>query len=635
MPNSHIINALTSYKENPDPKYALFLKGQWGCGKSYLVDRWLESQFTNAENKEDAVLEPIKVSLYGMTKTDEITKAIDRQLHPFLYTKFAKISAGILKIAGKIAFRTDLDFNNDGKNDATLTTSLDSLSFLASKDKDIKPDSLKLLVFDDLERSYIPIKQLLGYINYFVEYCDCHVIIVGDDSKLNDAEKADLDEFKEKTVGKEFEVEPDIDAAIKCFIDETPLLSWLDEQRELIKCVFVASKCNNLRILRQCLYDFKLQYNEVDDKLLQNDKKIMRALLASFVAIYCEYKSKNRQLIKNFGELKWGVYVPGDKSQQKDDFSKLIGKYKLEDLGGINVLNEDHMANIVAHIERGVSMKIYIDRLLENDQTVKGVLNRLEDFRNMDNDVFESDCNELSKELLDGKYRQFYPIGKALAFFSLFENERLFQVDNQVIEKAKDTLKDLFAKEVKDAEMLYQCRSAFWQGMNTVENINGSYRIHNEMLVFFNNAFQERDKQLPDKMQTALNNLSNTNVNQLIDIDESSTPDRYSSFSLTPILKNQDAGALFDKIRQMNNNNVRQFGIFLAHHFKLGYNLGGDFTERFKDDEDTLKALRESVGNEILNVTCIRQRAFKYLLGVIEGCINRCMGERMALTKYM
>ena len=156
MQNCHIISSLNAYIENPDPRYALMLKGKWGCGKTYLVNQWIEDALKNIEKKDDVVLEPIRISLYGMTATEQITKAIDRQLHPFLYSKFAKVGAGILKIAGKVVLRTDFDFNSDGNNDATLSTSLDSLSFLASKDKDIKPDSLKLMVFDDLERSHIP-----------------------------------------------------------------------------------------------------------------------------------------------------------------------------------------------------------------------------------------------------------------------------------------------------------------------------------------------------------------------------------------------------------------------------------------------------------------------------------------------
>lgn len=633
MPNDHVINALTSYKENPDPRYALFLKGKWGCGKTYLVDQWIDEHFNKAKNNADEVLVPIRVTLYGMKTTDEITKAIDRQVHPFLYSKMAKIGAGVLKIIGKVALHTDIDFDNDGNNVATLSTSLDSLSFLVSKDDD-EPDAFKLLVFDDLERSFIPIKQLLGYINYFVEYGGCHVIIIGDESKLNSDERAELDLFKEKTVGKEFEVEPDIDAAIKCFVDEVPLLPWLDSQKDLIKYVFIASKCNNLRILRQCIYDFKLQYSDVDVSLLQNDKRVMQALLGSFVAVYCEYKGENKKIIKNFSTLRWGMAMAGNNATEKEEFSKLVGKYDLEQLGGINVLNGNHIANIVAHIERGIPMKLYIDSLLRNDQTVKGVLNRLENFRVMDNDAFECDCKELSQQLLDGQYEQFYPIGKALAFFSLFEKEGLFQVDEKVVDKAKEKLGFLF-NEVNDVEELYQCRIAFWQGMNIVDNANGAFPLHNEMAVFIQEAFQKREKQLPDKMQEMLNNLNNDNVKQLFKIDDSSTPDHNSSYSLVSILKNQDIAVLMNRIKALNNASIRLFAEYLAHHYRLGYQLGGDYTDYFKDDTDALKALEKLVGEEVLSVTSIRMWAFKYLQKVIEGCLKRCVGERMALTAYM
>ena len=89
MQNCHIISSLNAYIENPDPRYALMLKGKWGCGKTYLVSQWIEDAFKNIEKKDDVVLEPIRISLYGMTATEQITKAIDRQLHPFLYSKFA------------------------------------------------------------------------------------------------------------------------------------------------------------------------------------------------------------------------------------------------------------------------------------------------------------------------------------------------------------------------------------------------------------------------------------------------------------------------------------------------------------------------------------------------------------------
>lgn len=636
MPNKHIIESLNAYVENPDPRYALMLKGQWGCGKTFLVSKWIEDKFDKAERKEDVVLDPIRVSLYGMTSLDEITKAIDRQLHPFLYSKAAKIGAGILKIAGKIVLRTDLDFDKDGNNDATLSTSLDSLSFLASKDKDIAPGTLKLLVFDDLERSHIPMKQLLGYINYFVEYCGCHVIILGDETKVDDdEEKKILDDFKEKTVGREFEVNPDIDAAIANFVEEQPCVEWLRGMIPFIKSVFVSSQCDNLRILRQCLYDFNLHYIGTDAALLSKDTHVMKEILGCFIAIYCEYKGKGRKTVKDMLSGKWGFFFSKDNSPEKEAIQKMEKRYDAGKFDGVNVLNNDHVSNIVSFIERGTSMTGYIDNLLKASQTVAGVLDRLQHFREMDNDVFEYDCNELADELLEGHYRQFYPIGRALAYFSLFEKEGLYQVDESVIDAAKATLKDLFANEVTDAGVLYQCRSAFWQGMNTVENAKEDHRIHNEMAVFFKEQFAVRDKELPDQMQAGMNNLNNNNVNDLFKIHESSTPDRQTSYSLAPILAEQDIPRLMDNIKRLNNANVRQFALFLSHHFLLGYNLGGDFTDRFKMDIEPLQKMKSLIEEELKTLTGIRMWAFQYLLKVVEGCIKRCEGERSELTENM
>ena len=636
MKNEYVIKALNSYIENPDPRYALFLKGKWGCGKTWLVNKWLDDTFVKAGNKEDVVLHPIRVTLYGMTSTEDITKAIDRQLHPFIYSKAAKIGKGILKVAGKIVLRTDLDFDKDGTKDATLSTSLDSLAFLASKDKDIKSDSTWLLVFDDLERSHIPMKQLLGYINYFVEYCDCHVIIVGDESKVtNEEDQKTLQEFKEKTIGKEFEVEPDIDAAIVNFVAELPQETWLESQCDLTKRVFIASQCNNLRILRQCIYDFKIQYAEVDPALLAKDSHVMRELLGSFVAVYCEYKGINREPIVNWSKGRIGTFLSTDDSPERQAAKQLETRYDADKTDGVNVLNQNHVTNIVAHIERGISMKAYMDGLLKADQAVEVVIDRLSNFREMEDSTFERDCKELSQDLLEGKYRQFYPIGRALALFSLFEKENLFQVEDKVLEQAKATMQDLFSNAVNDVDVLYQCRAAFWQGMNTVENRNDEYRIHNEMATFFNEAFQSREKELPDKMQSALNTLSNDNVRELLLIDESSAPNHHSAYSLTPVLKNQDAAALMQRIKGLTNANIRMFALFLTHHFAFGYNLGDSYDNTFKPDEEVLKVLKDLTEKEIANTKGVKNYTFQYLLKVLNGCLKRCEGERGGLLEYM
>ena len=69
--NKNIENFLNEYMINPDPQYAVFLKGNWGCGKTFFVNNWLNS--------------------YKMTLTDFtlhfsccFTKILHSQLNPLL-----------------------------------------------------------------------------------------------------------------------------------------------------------------------------------------------------------------------------------------------------------------------------------------------------------------------------------------------------------------------------------------------------------------------------------------------------------------------------------------------------------------------------------------------------------------------
>ena len=149
-------------------------------------------------------------------------------------------------------------------------------------------------------------------------------------------------------------------------------------------------------------------------------------------------------------------------------------------------------------------------------------------------------------------------------------------------------------------------------------------------------AFRSYFKEdLPNKMQETLNNLNNDNAQNLIRLDDESTPDHHAPYSLMPILKDQDATALMERIKGLKNCNVRAFALFLSGHFLLSYSLGSDLTDRFKEDCDTLKSLKELTDKEVENMCGIRKWAFLYLQKVLNGCIQRCEGKRGAMMEYM
>ena len=159
--NENITNYLYKYVNNPDPQYTVMLKGKWGCGKSFFIQRWLK-EYKEKVADDELVLEPIYVSLYGLKETSQITNAIDKVLHPILHSKGAEFTKKLFKFAGKIAFRTSLDWNKDESGNVSFESTLDSLSVFATKDQSVVKS--KLIVFDDLERCLIDMKLLLAIV---------------------------------------------------------------------------------------------------------------------------------------------------------------------------------------------------------------------------------------------------------------------------------------------------------------------------------------------------------------------------------------------------------------------------------------------------------------------------------------
>ena len=297
--NKNIIDYLNDYVQMPEPRYAVLLKGKWGCGKTYFIQN-LKKEWENSEKEKDdeIILNPIYISLYGLSTVKSITDILKSTLNPLLYSKTAQTVKKI--VFGAIKLTTKIDFNNDDKEDITLSYDLNSLNLLIGANEKIKGN--KILIFDDVERCKIPLDELFGYLNNFVEHNRCKVILLADEKKLDSSDKTTEEnngtvsykDFKEKLIGQTFEVESDYRNAIETFLsnDSKGLLSTY---KDVIYNTFLASQTNNLRILRQCFSDFNRLEILIDKELKThlNYNTFIKELLCYFIIFYCEYKSGN------------------------------------------------------------------------------------------------------------------------------------------------------------------------------------------------------------------------------------------------------------------------------------------------------------------------------------------------------
>lgn len=171
------------------PKFAVLIEGEWGCGKTHFVKSIIEDKsFTSKKI--------VYLSLFGVGSTE----SLETQLFFASASTGAKLlhnSARIFGTAVKAGFRVDI--NGDGKPDANVNSGFGGLdSFVQNTLNNL--DS-SVLVLDDLERCEIPIPELLGVINGFIEHGDTRVILIANSKKLEDTKFA---EFREKIIGHSF-----------------------------------------------------------------------------------------------------------------------------------------------------------------------------------------------------------------------------------------------------------------------------------------------------------------------------------------------------------------------------------------------------------------------------------------------
>ncbi|MEL4861056.1 P-loop NTPase fold protein [Pseudoflavonifractor phocaeensis] len=171
------IDELLYYSREIEPVGALLLTGEWGCGKTHLI----ENEFKDAISDEAIVL---RISLFSVSSPDEIHSAV-KSAWMEAYCKIKGVESITSKICSGKKIVSKLDFLPQW---AKGIASTDVSIFLPIGNT---LDNKKvILVFDDLERCRMNIVDVLGVINEYCENQKYHTIIVANQEKLYPKEEA-------------------------------------------------------------------------------------------------------------------------------------------------------------------------------------------------------------------------------------------------------------------------------------------------------------------------------------------------------------------------------------------------------------------------------------------------------------
>ena len=111
VPNVHIERYLKEYLDLEfSPGFAVLLQGEWGCGKTWFIKRFIEDYEEKKGDKNKN--RTLYISLYSVKSTIEIEDQIFQQLHPILSSKAMVLTAKILKGALRAGLKIDLDKND-------------------------------------------------------------------------------------------------------------------------------------------------------------------------------------------------------------------------------------------------------------------------------------------------------------------------------------------------------------------------------------------------------------------------------------------------------------------------------------------------------------------------------------------
>ena len=178
--------------------YAVLITGGWGAGKTYFIDRYLNRKKKEIEEQEGFAnggykypFAIIKVSLFGAKSEEDINQRVFEQLHSFIGSKAFKI-AKEASLSSIHVLAACLNAFNTPKAKIGAAA-IDEFSGFAGGLLDSVISEIKkhpknvIVVFDDVERTSMEPRELLGSLNRFVEYLHVPCILIADDSVWGEA----------------------------------------------------------------------------------------------------------------------------------------------------------------------------------------------------------------------------------------------------------------------------------------------------------------------------------------------------------------------------------------------------------------------------------------------------------------
>lgn len=625
----YITKYLDNYINTYNPQYAVMLKGKWGCGKTYYIKKQIKEWENNIKETDNKVLmKPIYVSLNGISSKSQISYQIRKKLHPILYSKGAQFAKKVIAGTFNVVTKGVVDINNDGdSNDLNEIIKGNDIFDILLKPSD-NIIGKKIIVFDDLERCCLDIEEVFGYINNLVEHATCNVIILCEEDVLlrneeNTERTIKYKEFKEKLIGQTIAFKQDFNTVISEFVKEVDN-NYINENFNLVYELFLTSSIENLRSIRQCLFDFCRFVNsfKLDEKEFDKKNEFMKSLLAYFVIAYCEYKSGN-DFIRYFH----GSYFILD-NEKKEQISTIERKYSnlLHKYDIINSIKIICFEQLVSFIENG-----FIEQNLfaSNEYVYKreiAVWEELYFFMELDNSVFLEKLQETKKIFFRSHIEYVSVVIHIFSMLLFFSNNKIVKLKDSFLKKRAKVLIDYIHKNFREEKNFRERIFVEFHGTSWGKQYYLSHSPEvQDIIKYAKDKKTQYESKISSKYCISLwHNLNNQNFNKLYSYFEEDVPNGYCKYSFTAIFKDVNPHILAKNIISLSNKNKEEFYYYLISRYNVDIDKKtSSIHTNMINDLSILQKLKSILEIKINNIKMIDKIQIKKIISVLEICLTK------------
>ena len=612
MKTNEMDQIIKDYLTAIDTDYAIMINGEWGSGKSYYIKHGFDGLVKSIlvptkENEEQGrrwlvrkkacYYKPAYISLYGVSSVEDFEVRVFYGINSWANNGFIRVG-GLL--GAKIGEYVGV---SSGKKDAKAITYI-------SKNR--------VLVFDDLERicdDKIPVKEVLGLINSYVEHSHFKVVVVCNenhyesDKTLYDVKK-DYRTYKEKSVRFTHTIKADISKMVVEFAKgrNEGYSKFLCERKDYISSIYKKGNCSNLRTLKYNL-DIYEHIFDIIEKTIRTDNKQHVNAIANYMLLLSmvysiEYRRDNDEVkLKSLAEInrQWSYQI-----DTLDSLSRQSGNNENQKKPQNEKSEEDKIIDYQRHVKKCYFANSYIygssmplieylltgycdeDSMISNIRRIEAEAKRYEtseekrlyqeltQFWDTDDDVIKAAVRRTMERVREGSFLlQDYP----LFFLALQRLQNFGFID------LKMTISEL--QEIFDTAI-----SKFIDGQ-FIDGLDGFYYQSNDVstpeYVALVNKVRDinahnNQKNLRAEFETIVRNVNSTE-----------SLDKYERV-LTCLFKNIGAEQFFELFTTYHNNRKHDYWIFFDKRYD-----GKDFVDL---DREFIDGLRDIL-NKYLSDTSI------------------------------